>query len=50
MVRALSQYAFGQGYEPQYLCQLDNHASVALANALGLRLFGRWEAVADAEG
>ncbi|WP_054308085.1 GNAT family N-acetyltransferase [Mesorhizobium sp. 1M-11] len=40
-VRALSRYAFGQGYEPQYRCQTDNLASTALAKACGLTLFGK---------
>ncbi len=45
LVRAISKYAIEQGYEPQYRCQIDNHASVALARASGLTLFGRWEVV-----
>nr|WP_244183506.1 GNAT family N-acetyltransferase [Xenorhabdus kozodoii] len=36
VVRSISQYACTQGYEPQYRCQLDNQASVALAKAAGL--------------
>lgn len=47
VVRALSRYAYEQGYEPQYRCQVDNHASVALARALGLQLFGTWEVIAE---
>ncbi|OCP15872.1 acetyltransferase [Ensifer sp. LC54] len=45
VVRAISKYAYEQGVEPQYRCQLDNHASVALAKAAGLTLFGKWEVV-----
>jgi RimJ/RimL family protein N-acetyltransferase len=45
VVWALFRYAADQGYEPQYRCQLDNQASVALAAAAGLTQFGRWEAV-----
>jgi GNAT superfamily N-acetyltransferase len=43
VVHALCQFARGRGYEPQYRCQLDNTASVALAHASGLKLFGKWE-------
>ncbi|WP_345763420.1 GNAT family N-acetyltransferase [Diaminobutyricibacter sp. McL0608] len=45
VVRALYRHALGLGHEPQYRCQLDNTASVALARASGLSLFGRWEVV-----
>ncbi|MBD2785017.1 GNAT family N-acetyltransferase [Xenorhabdus sp. DI] len=45
VVRAISQYAYAHGYEPQYRCQLDNLASLALAKAAGLTLFGKWELV-----
>ncbi len=41
-VRALARYSYEQGYHPQYRCQTDNAASVALAKAVGLTLFGRW--------
>lgn len=34
-------YPYGQGYEPQYRCQAGNLASVALAKACGLALFGK---------
>ena len=47
VVRSLSRYALAQGYEPQYRCQLDNQASVALAGAAGLSLFGTWDVVAS---
>lgn len=45
LVRSISQFAGAQGYEPQYRCQLDNVASIALAKAAGLTLFGKWEVV-----
>ncbi len=48
VVRAISRHAFGQGYEPQYRCQMDNAASVALARSAGLELFGMWEVALDA--
>lgn len=44
VVRAISRAALERGYQPQYRCQLDNHASVALAGAVGVTLFGQWEA------
>ena len=47
VVRALSRYVYEQGYEPQYRCQLDNYASVALAKSLGLQPFGEWEVIAE---
>lgn len=48
VLQAINSFARCQGYEPQYRCQTDNDASVALARAAGLMLFGRWE-VASAE-
>ncbi|MCM3271694.1 GNAT family N-acetyltransferase [Paenibacillus elgii] len=45
VVRSISKYAYEQGYEPQYRCQLDNQASVSLAKAAGLTLFGKWDVV-----
>ncbi|WP_227011822.1 GNAT family N-acetyltransferase [Paenibacillus lutimineralis] len=45
VVRSISKYAYGQGYEPQYRCQLDNLASVSLAKAAGLTLYGKWDVV-----
>ncbi|MBO1001120.1 GNAT family N-acetyltransferase [Pseudogracilibacillus auburnensis] len=45
VVRAISQYAYGKGYEPQYRCQLDNTASVSLAKASGLTLYAQWEVI-----
>ena len=44
-VRAISAAALVKGYEPQYRCQLDNAASVALATAAGFTLFGEWEVI-----
>lgn len=44
-VRSISKYVYAQGYEPQYRCQLDNYASMSLAKAAGLTLFGKWEVV-----
>ncbi|MFE7608319.1 GNAT family N-acetyltransferase [Streptomyces celluloflavus] len=45
VVRAICRHAAGQGYESQYRCQLDNHASTALAKSAGLTLFAKWDAV-----
>lgn len=44
-VRAMARRVIERGLEPQYRCQLDNHASVALAKAAGLTAFGTWELV-----
>ncbi|WP_413316770.1 GNAT family N-acetyltransferase [Agrococcus sp. 1P02AA] len=46
-VRAMSAHALSLGYEPQYRCQLDNLASIALARAAGFAAFGTWDVVAD---
>ncbi len=48
VVQAINRHSRQQGYEPQYRCQLDNHASVALAKACGLALFGKWVVASDA--
>jgi RimJ/RimL family protein N-acetyltransferase len=45
VVRALCRHAAQKGYEPQYRCQTDNHASLAVAKAAGLTHFGTWEVV-----
>ncbi|MGE7094191.1 GNAT family N-acetyltransferase [Lysinibacillus sp. NPDC048646] len=45
VVRSICKYAFEQGYEPQYRCQLDNEASTFLAKAAGLTLFGKWDVI-----
>ncbi|WP_160139722.1 GNAT family N-acetyltransferase [Chryseobacterium sp. c4a] len=41
-VQVISKAALEDGYEPQYRCQLDNTASVALAKRLNLSLFAKW--------
>ncbi len=45
VVRSICKYALEQGYEPQYRCQLDNKASIFLAKAAGLTLFGKWDVI-----
>ncbi|MFE3902222.1 GNAT family N-acetyltransferase [Streptomyces sp. NPDC059153] len=45
LVRAISRHALSRGHEPQYRCQLDNHASVAAAGSAGLTRFGTWDVV-----
>ncbi|MYS86725.1 GNAT family N-acetyltransferase [Streptomyces sp. SID5474] len=45
LVRAISRHALARGYQPQYRCQLDNHASVAAAGSAGLTRFGTWDVV-----
>lgn len=47
VVEAINLYARRQGHEPQYRCQLDNAASVALARSCGFALFGQWVVAAD---
>lgn len=42
-VQAISKAALKEGYEPQYRCQLDNTASVTLAQKLNLSLFAKWD-------
>jgi len=44
-VRAMSAAAIERGYEPQYRCQLDNAASVALAASAGFAHFGQWQVI-----
>jgi RimJ/RimL family protein N-acetyltransferase len=44
-VRAMSARALTDGYEPQYRCQLDNEASIALARAAGFTQFGTWDVI-----
>lgn len=41
-VQVISKAALQDGYEPQYRCQSDNIASVALAKKLNLSLFAKW--------
>lgn len=45
VVRALAGHALRHGCEPQYRCQLDNAASIALAAAAGWSLYARWDCV-----
>jgi RimJ/RimL family protein N-acetyltransferase len=45
VVRALCHHALTQGYEPQYRCQLDNAASIALARSAGFTRFGSWDVI-----
>ena len=45
VVRSISKYVYEQGYEPQYRCSLDNHASASLAKASGFTLYGKWEVI-----
>jgi RimJ/RimL family protein N-acetyltransferase len=47
VVMAMLDFVRGQGLEPQYRCQVDNSASVALATACGLRLYGQWIVAAE---
>lgn len=47
-VRAISAAARALGHEPQYRCQLDNAASVALAEAAGFVHFGQWRVILPA--
>jgi len=42
VVLTISDFSRREGYEPQYRCQLDNLASVALAKSCGFALFGKW--------
>lgn len=43
LLRAVGQYVMSQSGELQYRSQADNLASIALAEASGLALFGYWE-------
>jgi GNAT superfamily N-acetyltransferase len=45
VVRALARHAAQHGHEPQYRCQLDNHASVAVAQTAKLTRYGTWQVV-----
>ena len=42
VVLAMAAHARAQGLEPQYRCQLDNAASIALAKSVGFALYGTW--------
>ncbi len=43
VLRTVGRHAMTNRHELQYRSQLDNPASIALAQAAGLELFGRWE-------
>lgn len=47
VVRSICKFAYEQGYEPQYRCQLDNEASILLAKAAGLTMFGKWDVISS---
>ncbi|MCV2357483.1 GNAT family N-acetyltransferase [Paucibacter sp. TC2R-5] len=47
VVRAICRHAAQAGYQTQYRCQLDNAASIALAQAAGLSLYGNWDVIAQ---
>lgn len=48
VTRAICRLACEEGYEPQYRCQLDNLASVALAKTVGVALFAKWDVLSPA--
>lgn len=50
VVGAINRFSRQQGYEPQYRCQLDNLASVALARSCDLSMFGQWRVATDTAG
>lgn len=45
VIHALSAFALGAGYQPQYRSQPDNEASIALARGAGLEFYGDWNVV-----
>lgn len=45
LVRAIARHAIERGHLPQYRCQIDNSASLALAHSAGLMSYGCWEVV-----
>ncbi|HBO23133.1 MAG TPA: GNAT family N-acetyltransferase [Providencia sp.] len=45
LVLAICQIALEKGYQPQYRCQLDNNASLALANSLNLMSYIKWDVI-----
>lgn len=45
VVAAIADHAVAAGYEPQYRCQTDNRASVALARSSGFEPLGQWEVI-----
>lgn len=42
VVNLVNSVALKRGFEPQYRCQIDNHASVRLARSCGFQVFGEW--------
>lgn len=49
VTRAICRLALENEYEPQYRCQLDNLASVALAKSVGVSLYAQWDSIAEEE-
>lgn len=49
LVSAICQIAWEKGYQPQYRCQLDNKASLALANSLNLIPYVKWDVIVQPE-
>lgn len=45
VVSAIADHAVASGLAPQYRCQTDNSASVALARSCGFELLGEWEVI-----
>ncbi|MCD2526864.1 MULTISPECIES: GNAT family N-acetyltransferase [Providencia] len=45
LASAICKVALEKGYQPQYRCQLDNTASLALANSLGLIPYIKWDVI-----
>lgn len=45
VIAAIAGHAVAAGYEPQYRCQTDNGASIALARSAGFASLGRWEVI-----
>lgn len=45
VVGAIADHAVASGLEPQYRCQTDNLASVALARSAGFESLGEWEVI-----
>nr|WP_277925856.1 GNAT family N-acetyltransferase [Sphingomonas sp. JXJ CY 53] len=45
VIAAIADHAVTAGYEPQYRCQTDNRASVALARSAGFGSLGQWEVI-----
>jgi len=48
LIGAMAAHAHACGYQLQYRCQHDNHASIALARSSGLLCYGRWEVACEA--